>query len=238
MFGDGSRADTTKIGLIGLDFLLGQPILGWLLTIIFCVGFVNAINMADGANGLIPGTITIAFTVFYMEVGSISYAIFTVTCGIFTIFNVISGRLFLGDAGAYGLGTVLALNGLYLFSEGAFSAAFLAVLFAYPCIDIVVTVFRRRFERRSILLPDNDHLHNRLHFHCKRWFRSKTLANSMTGVLIVSFSSGMALLGFIGNWWPVTSNQWAWIFLLQFLFYLFSFFVTGHSRPSQYVAQQ
>ena len=225
-----------KIGIMGLDFLLDKVIIAWIITLVFCVGFVNAVNMADGANGLIPGTITIALAVFYMEVGSFTYAIFMTTCGIFTIFNVISGRLFLGDAGAYGLGSMVALNGLFLHSAGVFSAAFLAVLFAYPCIDILATVSRRRIAGRSIFLPDNDHLHNRVHFHFQGWFRSKTLANSITGVLIVSCSSGLALLGYTEAWWSVTSNQWAWVFLAQCTMYLVTFILTGLARPvSQHV---
>ncbi len=228
-----------KIGLIGLDFLLDNVLFGFILTVVFCVGFINAMNMADGANGLIPGTITVAFIVFYMEAPSVTYAILMTSCGLFTIFNIISGRLFLGDAGAYGLGSLLALNGLYLFSSGVFSAAFLAVLFAYPCIDILVTVTRRRIHGRSVFLPDNDHLHNRIHFHCQRWFKSKTLSNSLTGVLIVFFSSGLALLGFIMDWWPVTSNQWAWIFLVQCAIYLVAFVAGGLNRPSsQFVISQ
>ncbi len=228
-----------KIGIVGLDYLLSKAIVGWLITLVFCVGFVNAVNMADGANGLIPGIILIAFTIFYMEVASFTYAIFMTTCGLFTLFNVISGRLFLGDAGAYGLGSMLVLSGLFFYSSGVFSAAFLAVLFAYPCIEILVTVARRRIEGRSIFLPDNDHLHNRIHFHCQRWFRSKTLANSFTGILILSFSSGLALLGYIEVWWSVTSNNWAWVFLGQCTVYLFAFIVTGLARPlSQYVAKQ
>ncbi len=228
-----------KIGIVGLDFLLDKVIIGWIITLVFCVGFVNAVNMADGANGLIPGIITIALAVFYMELGSFTYAIFMTTCGLFTLFNVISGRLFLGDAGAYGLGSMLALNGLFLYSAEVFSAAFLAVLFAYPCIEILVTVARRRIERRSIFLPDNDHLHNRVHYHCQGWFRSKTLANSMTGVLIVSFSSGLALLGYTEAWWSVTSNNWAWVFLGQCIIYVVAFIVTGLARPlSQYVKDQ
>ena len=228
-----------KIGIVGLDFLLDKAIVGWLITLVFCVGFVNAVNMADGANGLIPGIITIALTIFYAEVGSFTYAIFMTACGLFTIFNVISGRLFLGDAGAYGLGSMLVLNALYLFSAGVFSAAFLAVLFAYPCIEILVTVARRRIRGRSIFLPDNDHLHNRVHFHCIGWFRSKTLANSLTGILIVSLSSGLALLGYTEAWWSVTSNHWAWVFLAQCTTYLFAFVITGRSRPiSQHVVEQ
>ena len=222
-----------SLGIIGLDSLLAISIIGWLITAVFCTGFVNAINMADGANGLIPGTITISLIVFYLEADFIVYAILMTSCGLFTIFNVISGRLFLGDAGAYGLGSIIALNGLYQFSEGVFSAAFLAVLFSYPCIDIVVALIRRRFMGRSIFLPDNDHLHNRIYFYCQSWVRSKTLANSMTGVLIVSLSSGIALLGFIQNWWPVTSDKWIWIFLLQCVIYSLAFFVTRRGRQPE-----
>ena len=110
MLGSGTNTDTAKIGVVGLDFLLDKVIIAWIITLVFCVGFVNAVNMADGANGLIPGIISIALTIFYMEVGSFTYAIFMATCVLFTLFNVISGRLFLGDAGAYGLGSMVALN--------------------------------------------------------------------------------------------------------------------------------
>jgi UDP-GlcNAc:undecaprenyl-phosphate GlcNAc-1-phosphate transferase len=228
-----------KIGIVGLDSLLDNVIIGWIVTAIFCVGFVNGVNMADGANGLIPGVITIAFAVFYMEVGSFTYAIFMTTCGLFALFNIISGRLFLGDAGAYGLGSMLVLNGLFLYSAEVFSAAFLAVLFAFPCLEILVTVTRRLIKGRSIFLPDNDHLHNRIHFHFQRWFSSKTLANSLTGILIMSFSSGLAMFGYTKEWWSVTSDNWVWVFLAQCTIYMFAFLITGLSRPmSQHVSEQ
>ncbi len=217
-----------------LNFLMSVPLIGWLITVIFCAGFINAVNMADGANGLIPGTLTLAFIIFFLETGLLVYAVLMTSCSLFAIFNIISGRLFLGDAGTYGLGSALVLSGLYLFSEGYFSAPFLAVLFAYPCIDLVFTVMRRKSQGKFIMLPDNDHLHNRIHFHCQRWFRSKTLSNSMTGILIVSCSSGLALLGFIKQWWPVTSYQWIWIFIAQCGAYLLTFFITGLNRPSSH----
>ena len=40
-----------------------------LVTVIFCVGFINSINMADGANGLMAGVMTIAFGLFYVSTG-------------------------------------------------------------------------------------------------------------------------------------------------------------------------
>ena len=224
------------LGVWGLDALMATPIIGWLLTVIFCVGFINAVNMADGANGLMPGILAIAFSLFFAETGSLVYAALMISCGLFAIFNVISGRIFLGDAGSYGLGAALVLSGLFLFSEGVFSAPFLAVLLAYPCIDFVSAIVRRRLAGRAIFLPDNDHLHNRIHFHFQKRFRSATLANSLTGGVIVASSAGIAMLGNFLNWLPVTSQLWALVFILQCIAYVFIFYLTGLGRPiSQHV---
>ena len=224
------------LGVWGLDALMAVPVMGWLLTVIFCVGFINAVNMADGANGLMPGILAIAFSLFFAETGSLVYAALMISCGLFAIFNVISGRIFLGDAGSYGLGAALVLSGLFLFSEGVFSAPFLAVLLAYPCIDFVSAIVRRRLAGRAIFLPDNDHLHNRIHFHFQKRCRSATLANSLTGGVIVASSAGIAMLGNFLNWLPVTSQLWALVFILQCIAYVFIFYLTGLGRPiSQHV---
>jgi UDP-GlcNAc:undecaprenyl-phosphate GlcNAc-1-phosphate transferase len=225
-----------NLGVWGLDALMAAPIMGWLLTVIFCVGFINAVNMADGANGLMPGILAIAFSLFFAETGFLVYAALMTSCGLFTIFNVISGRIFLGDAGSYGLGAALVLSGLFLFSEGVFSAPFLAVLLAYPCIDFVSAIVRRRWAGRAIFLPDNDHLNNRIHFHFQKRFHSATVANSLTGGVIVASSAGIAILGYFLNWLPVTSQLWALVFILQCIAYVFIFYLTGLGRlVSQHV---
>ena len=227
------------LGLPGLDALMTVPVVGWFFTVVFCVGFINAVNMADGANGLMSGIMTIAYGLFYLNTSEFVYAAMMTVCALFTLFNVISGRLFLGDTGAYGLGASLAISALYLFSQDVFSAGFLACLFAYPCIDFVVTLVRRYTAGRSIFLPDNDHLHNRIHYHFQRWLPSKTLANSMTGLLVVAGSSGLALAGYLNQWWLVTSNFWAWLFLFQWLGYGVIFYLTGLNRSvSQYVVSR
>ena len=224
------------LGVPGLDALMSLPILGWLITTVFCVGFVNSINMADGANGLVPGMMTVAFSIMFLETDAYVYGCLMTSCGLFTVFNIISGRLFLGDAGAYALGAILALSGLHLFSEDIFSAGYLACLFAYPCIDFISTLIRRLRMGRSIFSPDNDHLHNRIHYHLRQWFSSKTLANSMTGTLVVALSSGLAIVGYFGQWWSVTSELWAWLFLFQCFAYGTVFYLTGVGRSTvQYV---
>jgi len=93
-----------------------------------------------------------------------------------------------------------------------------------------MTLARRYRAGRSIFLPDNDHLHNRIHYYFQRWLPSKTLANSMTGGLVVASSSGLTLIGYIYQWWPVTSDLWAWLFLFQCIGYWIVFYLTGLGR--------
>ena len=224
------------LGVWGLDILLAIPFMGWLLTVIFCVGFINAVNMADGANGLMPGILTISFGLFYTETGSLAFAALMTSCGLFTIFNVISGRLFLGDTGSYGFGAAIVLSSLILFRQGIFSAPFLAVLLAYPCIDFLMALVRRSWQGRSLFLPDNDHLHNKIHFHFQKRFRSATVANSLTGGVIVASSAGVAMMGSLFSWLPVTSELWALVFALQCIAYALAYYLTGLGRPiSQHV---
>ena len=224
------------LGVWALDILLAIPFIGWLLTVIFCVGFINAVNMADGANGLMPGILTISFGLFYTETGSLAFAALMTSCGLFTIFNVISGRLFLGDTGSYGFGAAIVLSSLILFRQGIFSAPFLAVLLAYPCIDFLMTLVRRSLQGRSLFLPDNDHLHNKIHFHFQKRFRSATVANSLTGGVIVASSAGVAMMGSLLSWLPVTSELWALVFALQCIAYALVYYMIGLGRPiSQHV---
>lgn len=220
----------SALGIPGLDMLLAYPPVAWLMTVIFCVGFLNATNMADGANGLMPGIFFIAFFVFSLESDAAIYSILTTTTGFFLVFNVISGRLFLGDAGSYGLGTVAALSGLFLYSTGTFSVSFLAVLFAYPCIELIVSMLRRSFSGHPMFLPDNDHFHNRLYFHLSARLHSKTMANSLTGLIIASATSGVALAGYLLGGSVKTETVWAIIFIAQCLTYGSAYYFAGHRR--------
>jgi UDP-GlcNAc:undecaprenyl-phosphate/decaprenyl-phosphate GlcNAc-1-phosphate transferase len=220
----------SQLGFPVIDSLLSIPLLAWLFTLLFCVGFLNAVNMADGANGLMPGVFFIAFTIFYLQTGGLVYSALMTSSGLFLIFNVISGRLFLGDAGAYGFGAAVVLAGLYLHSVGAFSASFLATLLMYPCVELLVSMGRRLLLGRSIFLPDNDHLHNRIYFHLQRRLRSNTLANSLTGLAVALASSGVALVGFLAEWWPVSDNRWIAAFITQCVIYTIVFILSGLNR--------
>ena len=205
----------SSIGLPGVDWLLSIPFIAFVVCLFFSVGFINAVNTVDGANGLVIGIFVINCYIFTAEMDGIALPAGLYGASLFLIFNVVSGRLFLGDAGAYAIGSAMLVTGLTAFSEGVVSLPFLAVLFFYPCVDFSVSLIRRCINGESITAPDNDHLHNRVYAYFKSVFKSKNMANSVTGLSIALGSSGVALIGYVGELIPISSNLWFFVFLAQ-----------------------
>lgn len=209
----------SSVGLPIVDWFLNIPFVAFAVCLFFSVGFINAVNTVDGANGLVVGIFFINCYIFSAEMDGMAMPSGLYGAGLFLIFNVVSGRLFLGDAGAYGIGAVMLLVGLTAFSEELVSLPFLAVLFFYPCFDFVVSLVRRYLDGRAMTAPDNDHLHNRVHAYFKSVFKSKNMANSATGLSIALGSSGFALVGHASDLIPITSNLWSFVFLIQSILY-------------------
>ena len=216
-----------NVGLPGVDWLLGFPWLALIITLFFSVGFINAVNTVDGANGLLSGIFTITCFIFVTEIPSIALQAGFYGASLFLIFNVISGRLFLGDAGSYGIGAAMLLSGLIALNRDLVSLSFLAALYFYPCVDFVVSIGRRLRSGKSITAPDNDHLHNRVHTFYKRRFRSKNMANSATGLSIAGMSSGLVLCVYLYDAIPLDSHQWVFVFITQCVIYATVFVATG-----------
>ena len=217
----------SSVGLPGVDWLLGFSWVAVVITLFFSVGFINAVNTVDGANGLLSGIYTITCFIFVTEIPSIALQAGFYGASLFLIFNVISGRLFLGDAGSYGIGAAMLLSGLVALNRDLVSLSFLAALYFYPCFDFVVSIGRRLHSGQSITAPDNDHLHNRVHTFYKRHFRSKNMANSATGLSIAGMSSGLVLCLYVLDTIPLDSHQWVFVFITHCVIYATVFIATG-----------
>ena len=228
----------SSIGAPILDSLLSIPALAFLLCLVFCVGFLNAINMADGANGLVPSILLAAYIIFYKEYGGVGLLSAVTILSAFWIFNVVSGRLFLGDAGAYAFGASLLVSSLTSYANGIMSLSFLAALLCYPCLDFLFSILRRLVNGRPIMKPDNDHLHNRIHFQYRKFIKSKNMANSAAGLTVAGASSGLVLWGYLAAWWPINSGQWIVIFAAQSVAYGLAYYLTSSSSLAIGTANQ
>ena len=164
------------------------------ISVFVCVGFINAGNMADGANGLFSGIcLTFFLCAWSLTVDSFY---FSLSLGLLSFFliNVLTGRIIMGDFGAYGLSALIALVGFDLFDQDLVGLGFLATLLSYPCVEIIRIFVVRISRGESPFRADNQHSHNLLNEYFSHLVKSKTLANSLTGVSIALFSVTPAIV--------------------------------------------
>ena len=157
-----------SVGLPILDDALSLTIVSIIFTIFCLVALTNALNFIDGINGLASGkTMVVAgaiwmFSVSYSEPGlaALSLAIFTSTLGLFML-NYPQGRIFMGDAGAYTLGFLLAacLITLHHRHPEISPWAILLVIF-WPIADMAHSIVRRRLGGKRPDRPDMMHMHH------------------------------------------------------------------------------
>ena len=144
---------------------------GYPLTVVWIVGITNAINMIDGMDGLSGGIAMIAAGVYgmlYSGIGSqvpglLAFSLAGAVIG-YLFFNLPPARIFLGDAGAYFIGFMLAV--LPLLHKGQYSETFgimgAITVLVVPVFDVFAAIWRRLRDKRSVMDPDRSHLHHKL----------------------------------------------------------------------------
>ena len=185
-------------------------------------GFVNAGNMADGANGLL-GTVAVSFLSVCLPYHGTSFAsIFIMALLIFLIFNVATGRIFLGDFGAYGLSAMIAFCSLDVYARGSVSSWFFGSLLAYPCIEMARVIVVRVARGASPFQSSNDHLHNYLYELLRKWGWNRIVANSATGCFLGAVSAFLpASLVLLGVFDPGNTLFWGCYFAVYLMLHLF-----------------
>lgn len=202
------------------DFFLSYEFLSFIFTVIVIVGFTNALNISDGANGIASGIALIIICVFYMQTNLVLFLFLLKFILIFFIYNIIKGKIFLGDTGSYMLGFFISSISIYLYNQDKLSISILATLLSYPSLEIVFTIIRRFIYNSNPLKPDNGHLHNLIFLKLEKINFFILTSNSITGIIIISI---FALPGFITF---IIINQinhlvFSLIFIMQILIYIF-----------------
>jgi UDP-GlcNAc:undecaprenyl-phosphate GlcNAc-1-phosphate transferase len=141
------------------------------LTLIFLVGITNAINLADGLDGLAGGTTFLSLCALAMLAysgGQVSSAALALTfAGAvlgFLRFNTFPASVFMGDAGSQLLGFAVGVLSLRATQSGtsAVSAATPVLLLALPILDTLSVMVQRISEGRSPFSADKNHIHHKL----------------------------------------------------------------------------
>lgn len=141
------------------------------LTFVFLLGVTNAVNLADGLDGLAGGTTLLAlsamallaFTSATPFVGAVAVIIVGAILG-FLRYNTHPARVFMGDSGSQILGFSAGVLAVVLTQSEAtaLSSALPLALLGIPIIDTVMVMAQRLAQRRSPFQADRNHIHHRL----------------------------------------------------------------------------
>jgi len=131
-------------------------IVGRVLTVIWIVALVNGFNFIDGLNGLAGSTGIIAAVFLWMQTRGVHFAYLSAALAGFLIFNFRRGKIFLGDAGSYFLGFLIAASSLEAKMGELVNAT---VFMGYPAYETVFVVFRRTLRGISPFRADRLHTH-------------------------------------------------------------------------------
>ena len=223
-----------------LDFLvfeqvLNHPIIMALGATLVVVGFVNAGNIADGANGLLAITSLCVFFIAYQHTQTVLFFGLFVSVAVFTLYNLLSGQLFLGDFGSYGLSAMMALACLDLLQSSGASIWFFAALLSYPCTEIVRVIVNRLVKKKSPFAADNSHVHNKVYAVLRRAGCSGLMANSLTGLIVSGLFSVLPTYLAVSQTLPWTSPWWFAYFLAGVLVHLSLSLLSREKLRSQLV---
>jgi UDP-GlcNAc:undecaprenyl-phosphate GlcNAc-1-phosphate transferase len=175
------------------------------LTVLSIVVLVNAINMADGKNGLVSSLLVGWFAILAMNVPPSFLPLLLIlisVVGVILAFNL-GGHVFLGDGGSYGFSFVLAVMTILVYNTNAdFDASAALLLLAVPVADLARLIVSRSARGQSPMVGGRDHFHHHL-LNRFGWpgglvvYLSIALGPSLVGILFRPLLPLMIVLTFV-----------------------------------------
>ena len=162
-----------KITSLGMLLPDGVVLPGWVaipFTLLVIVGVSNAINLADGLDGLAGGICLLSFICigYLAYLGDhVSVALLSVAMAgaifAFLRYNTHPATLFMGDVGSQLMGFLAVTLALELTqSNGPLSPVLPLILLGFPVLDTLTVMLERVAEGRSPFVADKNHFHHKL----------------------------------------------------------------------------
>ncbi len=195
-----------EVTILGAHMVFPVP-LNYLITLIFMVGIINAIDLSDGMDGLSSGISIIYFLTIIIiaavvgggKLGNIDTTIAILMIGSllgFLVYNFPPAKLYIGDSGSNFVGLMIATTALYGFKLATFTSLLIPLaILATPIIDVLFSIIRRSLKKKNPFTnPDKDHLHHQL---LKMKFSTKT---SLLIIYTINLCfSGVSILYALGD---------------------------------------
>ena len=200
------------------------------VTAFVLIGFKNAGNMIDGANGLLGGISLMWFVVLFDLQGSYYFFLLSLALLAFTLHNLFFSTVILGDFGSFGLSSLIVLSSFQVFEDTSISIWFFSAMLSYPCFEIVRVIILRLKQGESPFMADNQHIHNFLFRRLSSLGLSNQAANSLTGLLLALASSFTAFTLYFAEVSLKNDVFWLCISIIQFALFLAIWLFTGNFK--------
>ncbi len=168
-------------------FLSFHNVLYSVLFIVGVVALVNAVNMIDGMDGIAGGSVAVSAVFLAVAAENslskgLSLSLIAV-CLAFLIYNFPPAKVFMGDAGSYLLGTMLAL---ILASSMRYGFSTQSLRFLFPVwvylLDLGASAVRRIRAGKSPFWGDRDHFYDKIYRRVRRKTRTVLISYIIVGV--------------------------------------------------------
>ena len=156
-----------NIDLIFLNSWLENKIFSIFFILLCFLFIINGANLIDGFNGLLTINLLIinSFLLFInLDNNHLEFSFFLTAQIIilisFLLFNFPKAKMFLGDSGSYLFGSLIALNTIITNNLNThISSFFFCILLFYLFFEVFFSFIRKIYQKKSPVLPDNEHLH-------------------------------------------------------------------------------
>jgi len=183
-----------RTGLTFLNNLIQNNQIFSIIFVCLCFLFViNGSNLVDGFNGLL-GIHALIITLILVPINilnensNFAYILFCVgiIIMIFLMFNFPKAQMFLGDSGAYLIGSFVSISVIKTSTlTPSISPFFFCILLVYLFFEAFFSFCRKRFiEKQHPLHPDNKHMHMLLYKFFVSKNKSKEESNYTVSVYI------------------------------------------------------
>ena len=214
-----------NIDLFFLKILFSNHLFSSIFTLICFLFVINGANLIDGFNGLLSLNliiINIILTIINLNSANMEFSFLLIgqiiILLIFLLFNFPNSKIFMGDSGAYLFGSLIALNTIITNNLNPnISSFFFCTLLFYMFFEVFFSFFRKIYQKKSPVYPDDKHLHMLSYYKISQFF-GKDKGNFINSIIINLIYLILIIPGlyFIDN--PDFSRYWFYVILVIYLF--------------------
>ena len=176
---------------------------GWFIIVIFwlvVISTANSVNITDGLDGLAGGLLTTSFVTYaFIAVVENKYALAAFCLTIvgalmsYTWFNIFPARFFMGDVGAFAMGT--ALGFVVMQTNTIYVLPFVGFVYVMETGSVIINRISKKLRNgKKVFLSSPIHHH----FEAKGWPETKVTmrfwiigqASSILGLIVFLFGKG------------------------------------------------